>query len=198
MRLCIYLFKFNHSSRWLAARGKVEEAQNSLARSRGIPKKEAKGHFIILREIEEIKTSVQYEKQVRAGWIDCFKPQNKTLYRTLLGMSLQSLQQLTGANYFFYYGASVFKTVGLNDSFVTQIILGAVNFVCTFGGMYVLERVSDFVFFSGWIITLLTACLVRTPQASDHWRDMAVGMAFRLRICRNGSGSYDTYWYWKM
>lgn len=56
-------------------------------------------------------------------------------------MGLQSLQQLTGANYFFYYGATVFQSVGISDSFVTQIILGAVNFVCTFGGLYVMERV---------------------------------------------------------
>jgi SP family sugar:H+ symporter-like MFS transporter len=56
------------------------------------------------------------------------------------GMSLQSLQQLTGANYFFYYGATIFQSVGLEDSFVTQIILGTVNFVCTFGGIYVMEK----------------------------------------------------------
>ncbi|KAG5220089.1 hexose transporter hxt [Salix suchowensis] len=42
-----------------------------------------------------------------------------------------------GANYFFYYGATVFQSVGLADSFITQIILGAVNFVCTFGGLWV-------------------------------------------------------------
>lgn len=60
----------------------------------------------------------------------------------IIGMALQSFQQLTGANYFFYYGATVFTSVGIDDSFVTQIILGAVNFVCTFGGLYVMERVS--------------------------------------------------------
>lgn len=59
----------------------------------------------------------------------------------LIGMSLQSLQQLTGANYFFYYGATIFQSVGIDDSFVTQIILGSVNFGCTFGGLYVMERV---------------------------------------------------------
>lgn len=78
---------------------------------------------------------------MKSGWIDCFRRKDKTLYRTLLGMSLQSLQQLTGANYFFYYGATIFQSVGIRDSFVTQIILGVVNFVCTFGGLYVMERV---------------------------------------------------------
>jgi SP family sugar:H+ symporter-like MFS transporter len=71
------------------------------------------------------------EKSISAGWIDCFSPKRKTLYRTLLGMSLQTLQQLTGANYFFYYGATIFQSVGISDSFITQIILGAVNFGCT-------------------------------------------------------------------
>jgi len=133
----------NYVFRWLAAHDRLDEARLSLARVRGVPVEEAKSHYIIAREIEEIKSSIEYERQVRAGWIDCFKPKNKTLYRTLLGMTLQSIQQLTGANYFFYYGATVFESVGLSDSFITQIILGAVNFFCTFGGMYVMERVSD-------------------------------------------------------
>ena len=42
----------------------------------------------------------------------------------------------------FYYGATIFESVGIQDSFVTQIILGAVNFGCTFGGLYIMEKVS--------------------------------------------------------
>lgn len=60
-------------------------------------------------------------------------------------MILQCFQQLTGANYFFYYGATIFQSVGIQDSYVTQIILGSVNFGCTFGGLYVMERVSDLI-----------------------------------------------------
>ncbi len=90
---------------------------------------------------------------MRGGWIDCFKKANKTRYRTFLGMTLQSFQQLTGANYFFYYGATVFQSVGINDSFVTQIILGAVNFICTFGGLYVMERVRAYFLYTILILT---------------------------------------------
>ena len=68
-------------------------------------------------------------------------------------MTLQSFQQLTGANYFFYYGATVFQSVGINDSFVTQIILGAVNFICTFGGLYVMERVRAYFLYTILILT---------------------------------------------
>ena len=56
-------------------------------------------------------------------------------------MALQSFQQLTGANYFFYYGTTVFKSVGLSDSFVTQIILGTVNVACTIVALWIVQKV---------------------------------------------------------
>lgn len=127
---------------WLCAHGQSKRAAIAIARIYGIPVKEAEGNRYVQAEVDEIVNQIEAEKRFKAGWLDCFKPRNKTLYRTLLGMSLQSLQQLTGANYFFYYGATVFQSVGIQDSFVTQIILGAVNFICTFGGLYVMERVS--------------------------------------------------------
>ena len=83
----------------------------------------------------EQKDAIDHARKLgKRTWADCFRARNKTRYRTFLGMTLQALQQLTGANYFFYYGATIFQSVGLSDSFVTQIILGAVNFVCTFLG----------------------------------------------------------------
>ncbi|KAJ8581299.1 general substrate transporter [Rhizopogon salebrosus TDB-379] len=127
------------SPRWLAVRGRMDKALESLAHTHGISKEEATCLPVVAEEIAEITFYVRHEEN-RSGWIDCFRLQDKTLYRTLLGMSLQSLQQLSGANYFFYYGATVFKSVGLSDPFMTQFILGAVNFFCTFGGMYVLEK----------------------------------------------------------
>jgi len=111
---------------------------------------------------------------VKAGWLDCFKVERKTLYRTLLGMSLQSLQQLTGANYFFYYGATVFQSVGISDSFVTQIILGAVNFGCTFGGLYVMEHfgrrwplIIGGVWQSAWLFVYASVGTAKDPKESE-------------------------------
>ena len=47
-------------------------------------------------------------------------------------MTLQMFQQLTGANYFFYYGTVIFKATGINNSFVTQMILNGINVRCPF------------------------------------------------------------------
>ncbi|KAN0088323.1 general substrate transporter [Tylopilus felleus] len=85
-------------------------------------------HYITQHEVEEIWMDV--EKVTKGGWVDCFRSHDKTLYCTLLGMTLQSLRQLTGR----------IAPSSTSGSFVTQIILGAVNFVCTFGGMYFMER----------------------------------------------------------
>lgn len=140
----------------------MEEAKSALARARQVRIDDVYANNLLEREIEGIRETAEYERKIQAGWLACFSPQRKTLYRTFLGelflappfyrnptplagMSLQCLQQLTGANYFFYYGATIFQSVGINDSYVTQIILGSVNFGCTFGGLYIMERVRDLI-----------------------------------------------------
>jgi len=60
-------------------------------------------------------------------------------YRILLGVVLQMFQQLTGANYFFYYGTVVFQATGIQNSFVTQMILNGINFGVTPIGIYLVE-----------------------------------------------------------
>ncbi|KAF8882961.1 general substrate transporter [Infundibulicybe gibba] len=147
------------SPRWLAAHGRMDEVQKSLARARGIPTNEIASNKLVQIEAEEIRANYEYEKKLKAGWIDCFKPSNKTLYRTLLGMTLQSFQQLTGANYFFYYGATVFNSVGIQDSFVTQIILGAVNF---FGRR--IPLIVGGIWQSMWLFVFAAAGTAKVPQ----------------------------------
>lgn len=54
-------------------------------------------------------------------------------------MVLQAGQQLTGANFFFYYGTTIFEATGIDNSYVTSIILGSVNVVATVGGLFVVK-----------------------------------------------------------
>ena len=43
-------------------------------------------------------------------------------------------------NSFFYYGTVIFQGTGINNSFVTQMILNGINFGTTFYGLYIVER----------------------------------------------------------
>ncbi|RXK41634.1 hypothetical protein M231_01133 [Tremella mesenterica] len=128
------------SPRWLIQRGMYNDARKSLARVRGVTVDTNHVQYAF----DEIAADVKKEEASGEGtWFECFIGKwgiPKLAYRTYLLMMLQALQQLTGANAFFYFGSSIFISVGLQDSFVTQIILGAVNFICTFLGIYVMER----------------------------------------------------------
>lgn len=57
----------------------------------------------------------------------------------------------------FHQGTTIFEGAGLSDSFVTQCILGAVNFATTFGGLYVVEnfgRRKSLIFGAAWMFVM--------------------------------------------
>lgn len=116
--------------------GKVDSAAASIAKFYGVSIR----HKVIMKQLEEIKEKLDLELEGGAPSITEVFTGPRMAYRTILGMTIQMLQQMTGANFFFYYGTTVFSAVGLENSFVTQIILGAVNVVCTFPGLYMVEK----------------------------------------------------------
>lgn len=100
----------------------------------------SENHVTVINEAREMQEKLDDEEA--AGdrpWYEIFSGPRMT-YRTLLGIALMSFQQLTGANFFFYYGTVIFGATGLDNPFITQIILGAVNVVCTFPGLWMIER----------------------------------------------------------
>jgi SP family sugar:H+ symporter-like MFS transporter len=135
--MVIGIMFMQESPRWEYRKGKINEARKTIALTYGVNE----DHAEVQREIREIEMKMEAE---RAGgdhhpWYEIFTGPAMA-YRTLLGITMQMLQQLTGANYFFYYGTTVFGSVGLSNSYVTSIILGAVNFGCTFPGLYIVEK----------------------------------------------------------
>lgn len=125
------------SPRFLVENGKTEEARHALAKTN----KADLDSPLVLLEIEKIESSIESERLAgTAGWSELATGKPQMLRRTLMGMTVQSLQQLTGANYFFYYGTTIFKAVGLQDSFETAIVLGIVNFASTFVALYIVDH----------------------------------------------------------
>lgn len=87
---------------------------------------------------EKLRTE-QSHKDV--PWWHVFRSREVCL-RTLLATGILSFQQLTGANFFFYYGTSIFATTGISNGYVIQIIISAVNVICTFPGLYFAQKLS--------------------------------------------------------
>lgn len=127
---------FPESPRYDFRHGRAEKAKRTMSKLHGVHE----NHRIIVREIEEVKAHHDAELSTKDElWYEMFRAP-RMAYRIVLGMALQALQQLTGANYFFYYGTTTFRGAGISNSFVTQMILGAVNFGTTFGGLYIVEH----------------------------------------------------------
>ncbi|OJJ42767.1 hypothetical protein ASPZODRAFT_136909 [Penicilliopsis zonata CBS 506.65] len=127
---------FPESPRFDYRHGRVESAITTLSRMYGVPR----NHRALHIELHEIRQ--KYREEVERGpvtWRRLFQAPRMP-YRVAVGMALQALQQLTGANYFFYYGTTVFKGAGIQNSYVTQMILGGVNFGTTFLGLYLIEN----------------------------------------------------------
>ena len=144
------------SPRYLAEVGKVEEAKRSIA----VSNKVAIDDPSVLAEVEGVLAGIEAEKLAgSASWGELFSTKTKVLQRLIMGAMIQSLQQLTGDNYFFYYGTTIFKAVGLSDSFETSIVLGIVNFASTFVGIYVVDKYGRRTCLL-WGAASMTACMV--------------------------------------
>lgn len=150
--LGIGILAFPESPRFAFRNGRMDEARTTLAKFYGV----SESHREVKRELAEIKE--KHDIEVANGkrpWIELLTGP-RMAYRTMLGIVLQALQQLTGesyiiltlliftvflgANFFFYYGTTIFQATGIKNSYVTAMILGGVNFGMTFFGLYIVER----------------------------------------------------------
>lgn len=133
--------------RYFVKRGKLDKAAHSLARLRGQPEKSD----YIQQELAEIVANYQYEMEItpRGGyfgtWANCFRgsihKQESNLRRTVLGASLQMMQQATGVNFIFYYSTTFFSQLHLGvDPFLLSLITTLVNVFSTPISFWTIEK----------------------------------------------------------
>jgi len=145
--LAFGIFFLPESPRYFVKRGKVEAARGTLARLRGQPKE---SEYIEL-ELAEIVANADYERQAIptnswfASWAACFTGglwhAKSNLRRTILGTSLQMMQQWTGVNFIFYYSTSFLSSTGaISDPFLTSMIFTIVNVCSTPISFYTVEK----------------------------------------------------------
>ncbi|EXJ70837.1 uncharacterized protein A1O5_05828 [Cladophialophora psammophila CBS 110553] len=135
------------SPRYFVKRGRIEKAMQSLSRLRGQP---TDSEYIQV-EIAEIIANDEYEREIipSTGWLsswhNCFKGglrnQKSNLRRTILGTSLQMMQQWTGVNFIFYYSTPFLQSTGaINNTFLISLIFTLVNVCSTPISFYTVEK----------------------------------------------------------
>jgi sugar porter (SP) family MFS transporter len=136
------------SPRYFIRKNNKEAAREALSRIRG----QAPDSEYIELELNEIEANFQYEMTVIPdtgyfdSWINCFRGNifhpNSNVRRTVLGTSLQMMQQWTGVNFVFYFGTTFFKQLGtIQNPFLLTMITTIVNVLSTPISFYAIEKV---------------------------------------------------------
>lgn len=136
------------SPRFFIRKGQKDKARKVLARIRDQPEDSE----FIENELNEIDANFQYEQTLipQGGyfqsWFNCFRGNifhpNSNIRRTVLGTSLQMMQQWTGVNFVFYFGTRFFQQLGtIQNPFLLSMITTIVNVCSTPLSFYAIEKV---------------------------------------------------------
>jgi sugar porter (SP) family MFS transporter len=141
------LFFLPDSPRYFVKKGKLAEATHALARLRGQPQNSE----YIQVELAEIVANEEYERQLIpsttwfGSWANCFKGSlwkaNSNLRKTILGTSMQMMQQWTGVNFIFYYSTPFLQSTGaISDTFLISMVFTIINVCSTPISFWTVER----------------------------------------------------------
>lgn len=200
------LFFLPESPRYFVKKGKIDQAAKALASVRGQPIESE----YIQDELAEIIANHEYELSVVpqtsyiASWTNCFAGSithpSSNIRRTLLGIGLQMMQQLTGINFIFYYGVVFFKSLNtINNPFLISLITTLVNVLSTPLSFWLVERVGrrNLLIFGGtgmviaqYIVGIVGVTVGQDKGAATNTSAVSAMIAF---ICINIS-IFATTW----
>lgn len=127
----VLLFFVPKSPRWLAIKGRDNEAIDVLTKIHGEEQAQV--------EIQEIKASLEDGKTgLKINYMS-----KAILTIIIIGSILSMLQQFTGINAVLYYGADIFEKAlgfGKDDVLKQQVLLAFVNLVFTFVAMATVDK----------------------------------------------------------
>jgi sugar porter (SP) family MFS transporter len=141
------LFALPESPRYFVKKQNITKARNTLARLRGQDENSA----LVEAELAEIVANAEYERSMMpstswfGSWAACFSGSlwnpASNLRRTILGTSLQMMQQWTGVNFIFYYSTPFLQSTGaIKDPFIISMVFTIVNVCSTPISFYTVEK----------------------------------------------------------
>ena len=142
-------FLLPESPRWYVRRGEIDRARGALAKLRA----QSTHSFTVERELKAIVDRFDIEKRdtpekyttVLGQWKNCFRGpcgrRDSHIRRTLLGMTVQMFQQITGVNFIFYFGTTYFKMQGFHNHFIIVVAMNGINVLSTLFALIVTTKI---------------------------------------------------------
>ncbi|KAF4972847.1 hypothetical protein FSARC_673 [Fusarium sarcochroum] len=180
-----------YSPRWLASKGREQEALDNLVKIRQVPETDAR----VQREWVEIIAEARFQKGVLAerhpvltapenksisnsvkleivSWTDCFKA--GCWRRTLVGAGLMFFQQFIGINALIYYSPTLFGTMGLdlNMQLIMSGVLNILQLIGVFSSLWTLDRFGrKTILLGGSILAVIPLVIIAIMVGlfSDSW-----------------------------
>jgi sugar porter (SP) family MFS transporter len=167
------------SPRYYVKKGNIPRAINSLSRVRGQPE----DSIYVQSELAEIVANEEYERALIpsttwfGSWANCFKgglwESKSNLRRTILGTSIQMMQQWTGVNFIFYYSTPFMQSTGaIKNEFLMSMVFTLVNVLSTPLSFYTVERFGRrsilIIGAAGMLICQFLVAIIGVTVGFDH------------------------------
>ncbi|VEU21466.1 DEKNAAC102519 [Brettanomyces naardenensis] len=177
--LGIGLFILPESPRYYVKKDNIKKATQCLARLRDQPE----DSDLIRDELAEIIANNEFERSLIptdsyiSAWTACFtgglRNPSSNLRKTILGTSLQMMQQWTGINFIFYFGTTFFQQLGtIKNEFLMSIITTLVNVCSTPISFYTIEHMGRRVLMiygaAGMVVCEFIVAIVGTTDGQNH------------------------------
>lgn len=168
------------SPRYLIKRGRDQDAQRSLARLLSLHPEDPE----VETELDDIRANLREEEELgSSSYADCFRQgPNKILTRVMTGVFLQAWQQLTGINFIFYYGTTLFTNIGIKNPYRVAIATNVVNVGMTIPGIYLIDKIGRrrllLIGAAGMIVCEYLVAIIGVTISVDNQAGQKVLVAF--------------------
>jgi len=176
----ITMFFIPESPRWLASKGKNQQAGAVLAR--------INGKSLAEKELHSINEAIA--KEEKGSWKALFRPGIRVAM--IAGIILAVLSQFTGINAIIYYGPRIMEEAGLklSDALGGQVIIGFVNVIATIFAIWKIEKYGRkkllLIGVSGMVISLVIVGLLFLLEMTSG----AIILVFILTFCASFAISF--------